>query len=230
MIKRFNKLISIYQKKGILSLVVYIIKYLHINIFSYSIESYYVFKKELRIYNKRYEKNTLIKIINPDDISDIKKLIKFWPEYFRFSMNDSDLQAYINKCFSNGDECFLVINNEEIIAMAWIGYSNNYMLNGMAKKINLKKDEAISHRHYVNEEHRGKKLQLHLKEYMFNYLRSEKGINTVYTYVGVHNIAGVLNNMRTNEQYMILNHISLKVLWNRINIFPGFYKEIWRIC
>lgn len=221
------KLVSVYHEKGASGLYRSLILYFYDNIFSYNIETYYVFRVNLAItvYAKT-ESNDVIKI-DSNNILQVKQLVQFWPLYYRQSKSNDEIMMDIYSRFNDGDECFACINKGKIIAMGWIGYTNNYMLKGVAKKIGLKKDEAISHFYYVDDAHRGKGIQILLKNYIYSYIKEEKDLKTAYTYVGVHNIASLINNIKINQEYRILHHISITFMCFDFNLYPKYKIERW---
>ena len=229
--KRLKKLAYLLEQKGFNETLLCLAKYLRINTFSYSLETYAVFRTSLDKSMPIGEFGIdveICKIQNSD--KDIDELISFWPDFFRFSRTDEKLRQDISGCFECGDECFCVRYNNKIVGMKWIGYQYNYMLKSMAKKIGLNKEEVIFHRIFLDEEIRGKRIYPFLGSFLSNYAKN-KGYKRWFAYVGVRNLASLRAHLRMCDEYLMLHHFQITLFGISFNFFPGYSEESkWISC
>lgn len=149
----------------------------------------------------------------------LAELVRFWPDYYKFSRSDDEIRRSISYYWSCGDECFCAKFQGEIIAMSWIGYQNNYMLKSLARKIGLRRNEVILHRAFVNPEFRGNNIYTFLLTAHFRYAR-EKGYDRSYAYVGVKNMGSILTHLSLCTEFRLLHHLRLTTLGLHWNLFP----------
>lgn len=212
-------------KHGVIKAITIVLNYLKSNIFSCSIETYYVFEKDL---------NKPIPVISPKinvilykidlNQSNINDLITYWPNYFRFSRTDEELKRSLIYYLNCGDECFCVKYNNTIVGMIWLGYQNNYMLKSLAAKIGLRKDEAILHRLYVNSDLRRQHVSSFMLSSCMNYIKV-KGYNKCFVYVGIRNISSILVCIKKFDKYRIIHCLEIVLLGIRFNIFPEYSRD-----
>jgi len=230
-VKYVRKAYEMWKERGFVETSCHVFDFLKENIIKVSFESYYVFEKDLEA-NMKMEKSwidlNVVRLNKQNYISYIDALINFWPDFFRSNRNDIELKKDIVYYFQCGDECFVAMHNEKIVAMEWCGYQKNYMLKTVGKKIGLKEDEVILSRLFVNKDYRGNNIHPFLSSYIKNILHMNK-INKTYGYVGTSNIIAVLSNMKMNDRCRFLYHVQVNVFSFSINIFPKFSNTcIWK--
>lgn len=186
-------------------------------------ESYLVFQIRSRPIEIIQPKAAVrIQKFGPED-SDMDRLVRFWPESMRYSRTDRELTMSLKADFKNGDECFCAMFNGEIVSMAWIGYQNNYMLKSLAKKIGLKKKEAIIQRGYTREGFRGKRIYSFLLSSLCSYC-FENQLERCYSYVGVRNAASISVHKKIFDSWFFMRHMQVILLGYVINFFPDSYR------
>ena len=223
--QRFKKIFDLFKSKGIFYTIIYLLKYFKNNAFKISLEAYYVFEIDIKSFvniTPAKSKVFIYKLKNQEN--DIQDLLDFWPEYYRFGRSNSKLKQDIEKYLRCGDECFCIKMGSKIAAMYWVGYQGNHMLQHMAQKDGLNKDEAIIHRAYVNKNCRGYRLQLSLTLHIKDHLK-ELGIFRSRCYTGINNIAAIISNMRTYDRYKVLYHVEVDIFMFHFNFFPKYNKN-----
>lgn len=225
-----RKLNNMRKEHGLVRTMLNLGNYIKYNLIKINLESYYVFEKDLDA-NIKMEKSRIdldvVRLNKQNYISCIDALINFWPNFFRFNRNNTELKKDIEYYFQCGDECFVAMHNGKIVAMEWCGYQKNYMLKTMGEKIGLKEDEAILHRVFVRHEYRGNNIHPFLSAYIKSTIYMNK-INKVYGYVGTSNVISILSNMKINDRCRFLYHVQVDVFTFSMNIFPKFPKTyIW---
>jgi hypothetical protein len=225
---KYIKLTTIINERGLGFAAESIMRYFSRIFFRIELESYYTFESDLSAisnFDNSIKPVEVSKLNNSD--TDIKKLIAFWPDYYRFKRSDSTLEDDIKKYFKVGDECFCAVIDNKIVGMMWVGYEKNYMLKTMAKKDGLKSDEAIIHRVFVSKEHRGHRIQNFLSIYIMMYLK-RNNFKKVRTYVGINNIAAIISNMKIYDKYKIIYHLKVTIFVFEFNLFPK-YPNDWSL-
>jgi len=229
-VKYIRKAYEMWKERGFVEASCHIFDFLKENILKISLESYYVFEKDLDA-NMKMEKSRIdldvVRLNKQNYISYIDALIGFWPDYFRFNRDNIELKKDIVYYFQCGDECFVAMHNEKIVAMEWCGHKENYMIKTVGKKIGLKEDEVILHRLFVNEEYRGNNIHPFLSSYIKNLLHMNN-IKKIYGYVGTSNMIAILSNMKMNDRCRFIYHVQIVILGFSVNLFPKFPKTyLW---
>jgi GNAT superfamily N-acetyltransferase len=225
---KYIKLTTNFENEDFKSAARSILKYITNSLFRIELETYYTFELELTSTRNIERAKIPIEIIKIDNnCSEIKRLVDFWPDYFRFGRSGILLENDIKKYFKAADECFCAVIDSTIVGMMWVGYENNHMLNTIAKRDGLKSDEAIIHRVYVNKEHRGFGIQKFLSTYIKLYLK-ERNFKLVRTYTGINNIASIINNMQTYDRYKVIYHLRITAFAVEFNLFPK-YPADWQL-
>jgi GNAT superfamily N-acetyltransferase len=190
------------------------------------LEAYYVVELDLEGFvppKFRQIDHSIVKLSNKN--SDIGELVEFWPDDYRFGRNSEKIKIAILSHFADGDECFLAMVDGEIAGMLWVGYQGNYMLKDMVQKDGLDNKEAIIHRAYVSPKFRGYNLHAHLSSHIKSYLK-EKGYKRTRGYIGINNLASILNTIKTNDRYKTLYHLKIDLFRKSLHFFPN-YTSRW---
>jgi len=224
---KFSKLKSLINERGITSGCTYLLKYLYRNIFSYSLETYYVFELKIDRDLPVVKPGIDVEFNMVKDEDGIDELVSFWPYYFRFGRTNDELKRSIRSYFESGDECLCVKHKGKLVGMAWAGYQGNYMLKSLGRKIGLRQGEAILHRGYISEDMRGNNLYACLLTSLSNHVR-KKGCGKWFAYVGIKNTASIKVHSKIADGYRMLNHLNLRVIGMTFHLFPGYSEVVKR--
>jgi len=223
--KKIKKLFHLFNEKGALNTIMYLMSYLKNNFLNIYLESYYVFETDLSRFSDIETPKIRAKIYKIENcVSDIKDLVRFWPDYYRFGRSDHELEMSVQYYMRCGDECFCIIVDGAIVGMLWVGYEGNYMLKSIAKKDGLSNNEAIIHRAYVSESARGNKLLAFLSTSIRKSLK-DRGFVRTRSYVGINNVATIVTSLKIDDRYHILYHLELHIFGIRLNFFPNYSKS-----
>lgn len=222
---RIAKIANLFRERSLPEIGLYLPKRIGKGIFCYSVEKYYVFEREIDGDASVATPGIDVDLCEINNKEEIDELVRFWPDYFRFSRTDEELERSIRHYFKSGDECLCAKFRGRIVGMAWAGYQGNHMLKSMAKKIGLRENEAILHRGYVSEEMRGQGLYNFLLTSLSNHVR-RKGCKKWFAYVGASNAASIKIHARIASSYRMLTHMQLKFFGITLNIFPRCSKRI----
>lgn len=209
-------------------------------LFNYWIDNYFVFRTDLQRIEpgerlELPEKYSIRIIDKKDDNKTIEALGNLWERaYFHDSKNKKkrDGKSEVLFMLKHGDLCFGVFYCEELIGMEWQGGKEAIMRMDFAHLIKSEKNVCISHHLYVEPGHRGQRLQIHLATARRQFAR-QAGYNNSYGFVGINNIASVINSFRDNPQYKsykTICHIKIDLPFMVFNIFPKANSKPWAEC
>jgi hypothetical protein len=192
-----------------------------------NLEAYYVLETDLDAPAAgiwlQLPANVVIRKLS-DSAKDIDDLIPIWSDYRGTPIAHRELRNTIRRYLDKGDECFCAVIDGEIVGMLWVGYANNRMLKKMAARDGLAPDEAIVHRGFVRGAYRGRKLHIVLNEAILDDLR-RRGFRRIRRYVGINNIASIINNFRVNDRCRTLYHVEVHLAGLSFNFFPGYHNQ-----
>ena len=157
--------------------------------------------------------------------SDIGELVEFWPDDYRFGRNDEKIKIAILSHFADGDECFLAMVDGEMArdVLGWIPGKLHAQRHGPKGRVRQQGSHHPPRLRFTEIQRIN--LHAHLSSHIKSYLK-EKGYKRTRGYIGINNLASILNTIKTNDRYKTLYHLKIKFLRKQFNIFPN-YTSRW---
>lgn len=199
--------------------------------FNYWVDTYFLFRnKQLTNLSEeiiKLHEGYDIKLIETFEDDYIDSLISFWKQ--SYSKNDVLATNEVRSLLLRGDACIGVVCQNRVVGMTWCGGHVAIERIPFANILKKEKNIGIGHHDFVDAGHRGKGLQRALSVVRLRYAH-QKGCSAFYVFVGVKNIASVINLMKVFSEYKIVFHVKVDVPLISINLFPGFQREDWSQC
>lgn len=125
-----------------------------------------------------------------------------------------------------GDKCFGIKVNNTVIAMAWVGFENSPKRKTFANFLNDLESGLLAYDEFVHPEFRGERLQILLRQKCFEFF---SGVDCLYWYVfvGVKNMASLLNMQRLYSERKLVYHATLEIPKLKYNFYPKKNSESW---
>jgi hypothetical protein len=171
------------------------------------------------------------RVLDKTSESDINQLYQIWGEAYFTSpdLHSPVIKSEVDALLEGDDVCVLLLYGEEVAGMQWAGFSDAFRRIDFARCLLKDINSAVFHHSYISPKHRGKKLQIPMMWYALQVLKS-KGVQNLYTFVGVRNFASVKNMMKSYQRYQIVYHIKTDIPLLELNLFPGFDPGKWHDC
>lgn len=206
-------------------------------LFNYWVDSYFVFKKNLRItdLNEAAAMPTgySIRFIHAKSSDkDIEALGDFWQRtYIGEYQNKPKGAAHqqVHLILGLGDVCCGLYYHAKIVGMGWYGGKAAISRMDFAHLIRNEKNAVIGFHDFIDTQHRGHGLHRRMIAARMQHAR-QSGRQTYYSFVGVKNLAAVINSLKEYSDYKTICHLKIDIPFFTLNIYPGADHELWTAC
>ena len=142
-----------------------------------------------------------------------------------------DIAAHaFEKRLSEGDRCFGAVVDDIFVGIRWVSFPGHSVYKSFAALVKDEPDSCVFNGAYVSPEYRGRRIQIRLDAAMKRVLGRD-GLETSFSFVGVHNFASIVNCLRCHDDYRLIYHLSVDLPFSPLlNFYPKQNVELWRPC
>lgn len=191
--------------------------------FNYWIDSYYLFRTDLQAQDPAEipepPASYSVKIMDNNSNREILDALgDLWFQAYNGESKDS-AHFEVRTILNQGDVCFGIFYFDQLVGMGWHGEKAAIMRMDFAHYVKNERNVCIGHHGYVDPKHRGYRLQQQITKARENYAKMS-GYRYSYAFVGINNMASVINLSKRYQHYKTITHIKIEMPFLSFNFFP----------